>query len=512
MFAEKTMEASAITGTGSYQLGTPVGAFKTWRSQFADLSPVFYCAENGDGTIWEIGYGTLTYGSPDTISRSVLASSTGGAISWAVADAPVYVFSAPLATWMKHMALGGVAAAVPAWLPDGGIWSSSADGIAVRLKETIKHGAIFAERGRYEGVPGIWVSSPRSYFVDNGAAGLTLTADMIGRVIEFDTAAGARTLTLPAGATAGIGHGFTAWVLGYGSTTNGVVIAPNGSEVIDDAATGASVTIPPRVLTRLSWDGARMRWRTTRDPTTRSISYSKEAIFGLTLSTAGSSATFFVAAGYAADSTGGSVMELTSSIAKTTAAWSVGNAQGALDTGSIANSTWYHVHLIERIDTGVRDILISLSPTSPTMPANYTRARRIGSMRTNGSAQWQAFTQSGDRFYIANVTDLSTGSAFAMTLTAMSIPTGIIVRPFGFASAICAPSSGGSAVRVAPANNSAAFQQVAWADGSAAVYISAAYEGPPSNTSGQTYVAVPMNSSLIQLVTAGWIDRRGQDS
>ena len=188
MFAEKTMEASATTGTGSYQLGTPVGAFKTWRSQFANLSPVFYCAENGDGTIWEIGYGTLAYGSPDTISRSVLASSTGSAISWAVADAPVYVFSAPLATWMKHLALGGVAAAVPAWLPDGGIWSSSADGIAVRLKETIKHGAVFAERGRYEGVPGIWVSSPRSYFVDNGAAGLTLTADMIGRGLPVTVA------------------------------------------------------------------------------------------------------------------------------------------------------------------------------------------------------------------------------------------------------------------------------------------------------------------------------------
>ena len=127
MFAEKTMEASAITGTGTYQLGTPVGAFKTWRSQFADLSPVFYCAENGDGTIWEIGYGTLIYGSPDTISRSVLASSTGSAISWAVADAPIYVFSAPLATWMKHMALGGRGTARPAWLSRGGGWLDESD-------------------------------------------------------------------------------------------------------------------------------------------------------------------------------------------------------------------------------------------------------------------------------------------------------------------------------------------------------------------------------------------------
>ena len=427
-----------------------------------------------------------------------------------MADAPVYVFSAPLATWMKHLALGGVAAAVPAWLPDGGIWSSSADGIAVRLKETIKHGAVFAERGRYEGVPGIWVSSPRSYFVDNGATGLTLTADMIGRVIEFDTAAGARTLTLPAGATAGIGHGFTTWVLGYGSTINGVVIAPNGSEVIDDGAAGASVTIPPRVLTRLSWDGARTRWRTTRDPTTRSINYSKGAIFGLTLSTAGSSATFNVAAGYAVDSTGGSMMELTSSIAKTTSAWSVGNAQGALDTGSIANSTWYHVHLIERIDTGVRDILISLSSTAPAMPANYTLSRRIGSMRTNGSAQWQTFLQFADRFYTSAT--LGASGASGQVLVTLAVPTGIVALPLLYGQVAAFGGTGGSTINVAPAGLATAVSILAQIDGSASTYAAASAVGPPTNTSAQIYYSASGASIYASLYTTGWIDRRGQDS
>jgi hypothetical protein len=59
----------------------------------------------------------------------------------------------------------------------------------------------------------------------------------------------------------------------------------------------------------------------------------------------------------------------------------LGTAAGALDTGAIANSTWYHVWLIERVDTGVVDVLFSLSATAPTMPANYTRKRRIGSMK-----------------------------------------------------------------------------------------------------------------------------------
>lgn len=263
MFAEKTMEASAITGTGSYQLGTSVGAFKTWRSQFATLSPVFYCAENADGTIWEIGYGTLTYGSPDTISRSVLASSTGSAISWAVADAPVYVFSAPLATWMKHMALGGRATVRPAWLPRGGGWLDESDPGAwstTRAIDYLYNGTGDVERGRHESAASIYVPSARNLWVDKGAANYTITSHDVGKVLVFDTTAAARTLSLIAGAS--FGHGATLWFLGYGGTTNGVVLTPSGSEAIDAGANGASLTVVPNRLTRVSWDAAKSKWRT----------------------------------------------------------------------------------------------------------------------------------------------------------------------------------------------------------------------------------------------------------
>ena len=60
-----------------------------------------------------------------------------------------------------------------------------------------------------------------------------------------------------------------------------------------------------------------------------------------------------------------------------------------MDTGSVANNTWYHVHLIKRPVTGVVDVLFSLSATAPTLPTSYTIFRRIGSMRTDGSARWR---------------------------------------------------------------------------------------------------------------------------
>lgn len=43
------------------------------------------------------------------------------------------------------------------------------------------------------------------------------------------------------------------------------------------------------------------------------------------------------------------------------AAWAVGNNAGMRDTGSIANGTW-HLHAIKRLDTGVVDVIASLSP------------------------------------------------------------------------------------------------------------------------------------------------------
>ena len=155
----------------------------------------------------------------------------------------------------------------------------------------------------------------------------------------------------------------------------------------------------------------------------------KGHLFGCTLSTAGSSATFGVAAGEAADSTGVDLLALASAYTKTTSAWAVGTAAGALDTGTIAAGTWYHVYLIRRLDTGVVDVLVSLSATAPTLPTNYTLFRRIGSMKTDGSSHWVGFTQIDDSFIWASaVLDLSNAvSPTSRTAQAVTVPTGVVV-------------------------------------------------------------------------------------
>ncbi|MCK1511030.1 hypothetical protein IVB22_00260 [Bradyrhizobium sp. 190] len=148
---------------------------------------------------------------------------------------------------------------------------------------------------------------------------------------------------------------------------------------------------------------------------------------GLTLSTAGSSPNFGIAAGIATSNDQTVSMKLSTAYSKSTGAWAVGSGTGSLDSGTIANNTWYHVFLIERVDTGVVDILVSLSATTPTLPANYTKQRRIGSMKTDGTGQWIRFSQIGSTFLwyvsVQNVNSSTIGTtAVSQAVTA---PPGI---------------------------------------------------------------------------------------
>jgi hypothetical protein len=82
------------------------------------------------------------------------------------------------------------------------------------------------------------------------------------------------------------------------------------------------------------------------------------------------------------------LMQLTSALTKRLdAAWVVGTNQGGLDTGAVGNNTYY-IWLIQRSDTGITDVLFSLSSTAPTMPTNYDRKRLLGTLirvaATNG--------------------------------------------------------------------------------------------------------------------------------
>lgn len=157
----------------------------------------------------------------------------------------------------------------------------------------------------------------------------------------------------------------------------------------------------------------------------------KGHLHGLTLSNNVTDATndLDIAVGEAASTeTNPVLMMLASTLTKQLdATWAVGTNAGGRESGDTLGNKTYHVWLIQRSDTGVVDVLFSASATSPTMPTNYDRKRRIGSILRASSAI-RSFVQYFDHFLhttpMADVGSFAAGTANTHTL---SLPTGLRV-------------------------------------------------------------------------------------
>jgi hypothetical protein len=168
--------------------------------------------------------------------------------------------------------------------------------------------------------------------------------------------------------------------------------------------------------------------------------YPRGYISGLILSNNGSDAVndIDIAVGACRDGADTYNMILSGALTKRLdAAWAVGTNQGGLDgTESVAGtpdtSTWYHVWLIMRPDTGVVDVLFSESASAPTMPTNYTVKRLIGSVYNDSGGDIDAFTAvetaGGGTSYLWSVPTLDINLANTLTTTArtdvLHLPTG----------------------------------------------------------------------------------------
>lgn len=252
-------------------------------------------------------------------------------------------------------------------------------------------------------------------------------------------------------------------------------------------------------------------------------------ISGLTLSnnTTDASNDIDIAAGVAtvSDGTSWHLASLASTLVKRLdAAWAVGTNQGGLDTGTEANSTWYHVWLIQRSDTGVVDVLFSVSATAPTMPSvEYDRKRRIGAIYNNSSGNIAAFTQLLDTFIWstppADVTATNPGTS--AVLRTMSVPTGVSVivdwaasiidATFGAAS-IYGLISSPAAADVTPSGTAGTHNMIVTLGGLSPTILAGASSGRAiTNTSGQLRSRLNVSDAdiTLRMFVLAWRDPRG---
>jgi len=90
-YADRVKETTATTSTGTYSLAGAETGFRTFVSGIGDGNTCYYCCT--DNTDWEVGLGTVTDASPDTLSRdTILASSNAGsAVEWGEGTKDVFV-------------------------------------------------------------------------------------------------------------------------------------------------------------------------------------------------------------------------------------------------------------------------------------------------------------------------------------------------------------------------------------------------------------------------------------
>ena len=158
---------------------------------------------------------------------------------------------------------------------------------------------------------------------------------------------------------------------------------------------------------------------------------------------------------------------------------------------------------------------------APTLPANYTKQKRILSFKTDGASHILPFVQDGDYVrWLASVLDINATNPgiAAVTATLASVPTGVNVQWLGNA--------------VIQGDNPTSIYVSDLAANDEAPITRSAAPGVPgetvnfqnANTNNSSQVMVRTNTSaqvryrlsvsdagiIVGLVTLGWFDRRGR--
>lgn len=238
-------------------------------------------------------------------------------------------------------------------------------------------------------------------------------------------------------------------------------------------------------------------------------------IDGLNYSTAGSSSTFTISAGVAADDGNTTMLTLAAPLSKTSGAWAAGNNNGSLDTGTIAANTWYFLFLISN-GTAV-EVLTSLS-LSPLLPSGYTYKRRIGFTLTDANGHWAVVHQNGDHFLLDALQGTGfygqgfTGAAATTTqVTASGVSVIAHMKCNFYASA-----TGHVCVFYSPLMSSPPSQAQSQEDYDFYSNVANAYVAGDvdirTDTTGKIGVVVSVTGDQVIAKLKGWTDLRGKDA
>ena len=89
---DRVKETTTSTGTGTINLGGAVQGFTTFVAGIGNSNTTYYCIELDGGAEFEVGIGTVTDATPDTLSRTTILSSSNSnnAVNFSAGDKSVF--------------------------------------------------------------------------------------------------------------------------------------------------------------------------------------------------------------------------------------------------------------------------------------------------------------------------------------------------------------------------------------------------------------------------------------
>lgn len=220
--------------------------------------------------------------------------------------------------------------------------------------------------------------------------------------------------------------------------------------------------------------------------------------------------TLGVAAGRARNSTNQNDIILSAAVTINGAA----NGANGLDTGSLANNTFYAVYVIgDSFQNQTPAAIISADLSSPLLPFGYDMIRRVGYVKTDGSAEFLPFRQEGsgvDRWMwydVAIATDITAGASATFAAVDMSdgipsLTTGSMVNLL----TVFTPTAGDDTVQLRPGDSTATDGYTRMSGSVAAVAKTGNLVVPYDATTGVDY---KVTGSATALSVAAYLDQLG---
>lgn len=188
------------------------------------------------------------------------------------------------------------------------------------------------------------------------------------------------------------------------------------------------------------------------------------------------------------------------------------NGAAGLDTGALANSTYYYVYAIG--STGfstLRSAIISASATQPLLPVDYDMYRKVGVVLTDGSAHILSFRQTGEgvdrtMWYDAAISVLSGGTSatYANVNLVTGVPGAKALEVLLLATVT--PTSAADSLNLVPYDSTATVGYAVLTGSVASVAAKEIVRLPSALNSGVPYVKYKV-SGTASLSIAGYIDQ-----